>query len=79
MDWSPIHRMFAICTMLSSVNTAANEHAAIASPVSAARNHSRINQEKKALCTQGLRVLRAAFGHRARVSFQPRVPPPSNC
>jgi len=51
--WLARHRMFAICTMLSSVNTAANEHAAICSLLSAARSGSRIDLEQKALHTPG--------------------------
>nr|XP_047933328.1 cilium assembly protein DZIP1L isoform X1 [Anser cygnoides]XP_047933329.1 cilium assembly protein DZIP1L isoform X1 [Anser cygnoides]XP_047933330.1 cilium assembly protein DZIP1L isoform X1 [Anser cygnoides] len=52
--WLARHRMFAICTMLSSVNTAANERAAICSLVSAPRDGSRINREEKVLCARGV-------------------------
>lgn len=55
--------MFAICTMLSSVNTVANERAATHSPVAAARSRRRINWERKTRCTQGLCVRGVVFGH----------------
>jgi len=67
--------MFAICTMLSSVHTAADRHAATGRPGSAARNHSGVDREKKALCVQDLCTLRAVFRHRAHVSFQPHNHP----